>query len=59
MRIEDFFTKRQYQRGKQIDKVYEYFEAASSAYSHGRFAKATNTLRRLRDYLNSLDLPMR
>lgn len=57
MNIEDFLTKKQLLRGRQIDKVNAFFEAASSAYAQGRFAKATNTLRRLRDYLDSLDLP--
>ena len=53
----DFLTSKQARRGKQIDKVYDFFEQATAAYVERRFAKATNTLCRLRDYLNSIDLP--
>ena len=56
-RIEDCFTKQQRRRGEQIDKVQEFYEAATCAFVRRRFAKAANTLARLRDYLDSLDLP--
>jgi hypothetical protein len=50
-------TEKQVRRGRQIDKVYEFYEIASSAYGRGCFVRATNTLCRLRDYINSIDLP--
>lgn len=53
----DFLTRKQVRRGEQIDKVYDLYEDAYRAYGDGRFAKATNALRKFRDYLNSIDLP--
>ncbi len=53
----DFLTRKQARRGRQIDKVYDFFEQATAAYVDRRFAKATNTLCKLRDYINSIDLP--
>lgn len=52
-----WLTKTQEKRGKQIDKVYSFFEEASSAYADGHFIRATNMLVKLRDWLNAQDLP--
>ena len=50
----DFMTELNYKRGKQIDKVYEYWNKASEFYVALKFGAATSTLVRLRDYLNKV-----
>ena len=52
----DFRTKTMVKRGRQIDKVYDYWEKANEAYSKVAITldsgPATKWLKKLRDYLN-------
>lgn len=52
----DFYTPTVKKRGRQIDKVYEYWEKASEAFGQVGITldsgPATRWLKKLRDYLN-------
>jgi hypothetical protein len=50
----DTMTKLNHKRGKQIDKVYEYYNKAIEFYVAQNFSASTRTLVRLRDYLNQI-----
>ena len=52
----DFRTKTMVKRGRQLDKVYDYWEKASDAYARVattlNSGPATKWMKKLRDYLN-------
>lgn len=56
MSVVDYYTKTMKRRGRQIDKVYDYWQKASDAYVRGgvnlNSGPATRWLKKLRDYLD-------
>jgi len=53
----EYFLMKQFLQGSQTDNGRIILVASSPACAQRQFAKATNTLRRFSDYLDSLDLP--
>lgn len=54
----DYLTELNLKRGRQVDKVYEYWCRASDLFVAHKFGASTKVLKRLRDYLNEV-LPER